>query len=144
MTILTSRLLIDTAAQAVLVCALASSYAVIDARACTTGDEACPAVLRMAKGAVSVTGTGTVSGAHPDYYFKFNARAGQKLAVKVSGGNIKTGPGIPITLPNGTGDAVDENTPYTLPATGDYVIQMHANTMSEGPFGPFSVTLTII
>jgi hypothetical protein len=52
--------------------------------------------------------------------------------------------GIPITLPNGTGDAVDENTPYTLPATGDYVIDMHANTMSEGPFGRFTVTLTII
>ena len=113
------------------------------ARACTKGDQACPVVLHMAKGAVSVTGTGVVSGKHPDYYFKFNASAGQKLTVKVVGGDIKTGPGIPITLPNGASDAVNAGTPYTLPATGDYVILMHANTMSNGPFGRFWMTLTI-
>jgi hypothetical protein len=141
---LTIGSLICTAAQAALIGLLASTYAAIDARACATGDQACPAVLRMAKGATSVTGAGSVSGTSPDYYFKFNARAGQKLTIKVVGGNIKTGPGIPITLPNGGGDAVNENTPYTLPATGDYVIDMHANTMSEGPFGRFTVTLTII
>jgi hypothetical protein len=69
--------------------------------------------------------------------------AGQKMTVSVDGHNLKTGPGIPITLPNGASDAVEENAPYTLPQTGDYVLEIHANTMSDGPFGPFTLTLTI-
>jgi hypothetical protein len=113
------------------------------ARACKTGDQACPAVLHMAKGATSVTGHGSVSGKRPNYYFAFGAGSGQKLTIHTAGRNLKTGPGIPITLPNGSSDAVDENTPYTLPATGRYVIDILANTMSDGPFGPFTVTLTI-
>ena len=85
-----------------------------EAGACTMGDEACPAILRMARGDVSITAEGFVSGERPNYYYEFDARAGQKMTVTVVGGNIKTGPGIPITLPNGKTDAVDENTPYTL------------------------------
>lgn len=115
----------------------------VETRACTRGDEACPVVLHMKQGAVSVTGTGVVSGSRPNFYFKFDARAGQTMTVKVVGGGIKTGPGIPITLPNGGSDAVDVGTPYTWPATGDYIIVMHANTMSDGPFGRFVMTLTI-
>jgi hypothetical protein len=122
---------------------LATVLTTTAAFACIEGDEACPAVLHMAPGAVSITAKGVVSGDRPNYYFQFNARAGQKMTIKVVGGNIKTGPGIPITLPNGKGDAVDENTPYTLPATGNYVILMHANTMSDGPFGAFEMTLII-
>ena len=123
--------------------ALATMLVGTEAGACTMGDEACPAILRMARGDVSITAEGFVSGERPNYYYEFDARGGQKMTVTVVGGNIKTGPGIPITLPNGKTDAVDENTPYTLPATGTYRILMHANTMSDGPFGKFSMTLTI-
>jgi hypothetical protein len=122
---------------------LAATLSATEADGCKKGSEACPAVLHMARGAVSITATGWVSGEQPNYYFQFEARAGQKMTIKVVGGNIKTGPGIPITLPNGTSDAVFENTPYTLPATRNYVILMHANTMSDGPFGTFRMTLTI-
>jgi len=97
----------------------------------------------MAKGAVSITARSEVSGTHPNFFFKFSARSGQKMTVEAVGQNLKTGPGIPITLPNGATDAVDENAPYTLPQTGDYLLEIHANTMSEGPFGPFTLTLTI-
>ena len=90
-----------------------------------------------------VTGRGDVSGSRPNFFFKFDARADQKMTVSVDGHNLKTGPGIPITLPNGASDAVEENAPYTLPQTGDYVLEIHANTMSDGPFGPFTLTLTI-
>lgn len=100
-------------------------------------------VLRMARGAVSVTGHGSVSGTRPNFFFRFDARAGQKMTVKVVGQNLKTGAGIPITLPDGGSDAVDENVPYALPQTGDYSLEIHANTMSDGPFGPFTLTLTI-
>jgi hypothetical protein len=130
-------------AAAVAACALAVVFSATGADACTMGDEACPAILRMARGDVSITAEGFVSGERPNYYYEFDARAGQKMTVSVVGGNIKTGPGIPITLPNGKTDAVDENTPYTLPATGTYTMLMHANTMSDGPFGKFSMTLTI-
>jgi hypothetical protein len=111
--------------------------------ACTPGDEACPVALKMSPGATSIVAHGSVSGARPDAYFKFAARAGQKLTIHIVGGDIKTGPGIPIAFPNGSGDAVDVDTPYALPATGDYVILLHANTMSDGPFGPFVLTLRI-
>jgi hypothetical protein len=112
---------------------LAVALSATEASACTMGDEACPAILRMARGDVSIIAEGFVSVERPNYYYEFDTRAGQKMTVTVVGGNIKTGPG----------DAVDENTPYTLPATGTYVILMHANTMSDGPFGKFSMTLTI-
>jgi hypothetical protein len=35
------------------------------------------------------------------------------------------------------------DTPFALPATGAYVILLHANTMSEGPFGRFELTLQV-
>jgi hypothetical protein len=91
-----------------------------------------------------VVGHGSVSGKRPNFYFKFDARGGQKLTVHVAGRNLKTGAGIPIKLPGGGDDAVDEGVAYTLPATGSYVILIHANTMSDGPFGPFRITLQII
>jgi hypothetical protein len=122
---------------------LAAIWGPAQGQACTPGEEACPVVLKMAPGARSIEATGFVSGEHPDFYFKFDAKAGQKLIIHTEGGGLKTGPGIPITGPNGTQDAVDEDSPYTLPASGDYVIQMHANTMSEGPFGRFRLTLII-
>lgn len=134
-----------TARRAVLIAALASSCAIAAtaATACTAGEEECPAVLKMAPGATSITATGSVSGERPNYYFKLEARAGQNMTLHVVGGGLKTGPGIPITLPDGSSDAVDVDTPYRLPASGVYVILLHANTMSNGPFGRFTMTLTI-
>jgi hypothetical protein len=123
--------------------ALAAASAATEVQACTPGAEACPVVLKMKPGAKAIKASGTVSGAHPNYYFKFEAGVGQKMTIHIVGGNIKTGPGIPITFPDGKGDAVDVDTPYTLPATGAYVIVLHANTMSSGPFGRFTMTLQI-
>jgi hypothetical protein len=110
---------------------------------CQAGDEACPVVLRMKPGSDVIEAAGSVSGEHPNYYFKFDAREGQKATLRVVGGNIKTGPGIPITFPNGDSDALDVGQPFTLPATGTYIILLHANTMSSGPFGRFQITLRI-
>ena len=125
------------------VLAAAALWGPAPGHACSPGEEACPVVLKMAPGARSIEATGAVSGEHPDFYFKFDAKAGQKLILHTEGGGLKTGPGIPITGPSGAQDAVDEDTPYTLPASGDYVILLHANTMSEGPFGRFKLYLII-
>jgi hypothetical protein len=111
--------------------------------ACRAGEEACPAVLRMRRGIDLVEAIGWVSAEHPVYYFKFDARGGQRATIHVAGGTIKTGPGIPITFPGGGTDALDVGAPFTLPATGTYVIELHANRMSDGPFGRFKITLRI-
>lgn len=105
---------------AFLVCTLGLALLAADpaAAACRAGDEACPVVLRMKPGAVSIKASGSVTGERPEYYFKFDGRAGQKMTLHMAGRNLKTGPGIPITLPAGGSDAVDEGVPYTLPATG--------------------------
>jgi hypothetical protein len=110
---------------------------------CRPGDEACPVILKMKPGAMSITATGSVSGERPNFYFQFAARAGQRMTIHTEGGGLKTGPGIPITGPNGFQDALDEDTPFGLPTDGAYVITLHANTMSDGPFGRFEMTLTI-
>jgi hypothetical protein len=121
--------------------AVTATWGTAQGLSCTPGEEACPVVLKMAPGARSIEATGFVSGEHP--IFKFDAKVDQKIIIHTEGGGLKTGPGIPITGPNGTQDAVDEDSPYTLPASGDYVILLHANTMSEGPFGRFRLTLII-
>jgi hypothetical protein len=131
------------AALAACVMAVGGLSAATAAPACTPGAEACPVVLKMAPGATSIRASGSVSGERPDYYFTFEARAGQTLTIHIVGGNIKSGPGIPITFPNGGGGGVDVDTPFALPATGAYVILLHANTMSEGPFGRFELTLQV-
>jgi hypothetical protein len=128
---------------AACVAAMLHAPAWSQARGCQAGEEACPAVLRMKPGADIVEATGSVSAQHPNYYFKFDARAGQKLTLNVTGGGIKTGAGIPITLPGGGSDAVDVGEPFALPQTGTYVIVMHANLMSDGPFGRFHLTMRI-
>jgi hypothetical protein len=123
--------------------AVAICVGTAQASACTPGAQACPVVLRMKPGATTIEATGSVSGEQPDFYFTFAAKAGQTVLIRTVGGGLKTGPGIPITGPNDVQDAVFEDTPYVLPATGSYVIDLHANTMSEGPFGRFQITLTI-
>jgi hypothetical protein len=110
---------------------------------CQIGEEACPAVLRVKRGSNTVEASGWVSGEHPVYYFKFDARAGQHATIHVAGGNIKTGPGIPITMPDGNSDALEVGAPFTLPVTGTYIIELHANTMSSGPFGRFRISLRV-
>jgi hypothetical protein len=45
--------------------------------------------------------TGFVSGEHPDFYFKFDAKADQKIIIHTEGGGLKTGPGIPIARRRG-------------------------------------------
>jgi hypothetical protein len=111
--------------------------------ACVTGDAACPVMLKLKPGETEIRASGTVSGEKPDYYFALAATAGQKIIVHTDGGGLKTGPGIPISGPGGMQDAVDEDAPFTLPATGTYVLDFHANTMSDGPFGRFRMSLKI-
>ncbi len=124
--------------------ALGAGLAPHSARACEKGrTPACAVVLKMKPRQKVIVAQGVVSGAKPDYYFRFVANARQKLTITTHGGGLKTGPGIPLTFPNGSGDAVDEGVPYTLPQSGAYIVLLHANTMSDGPFGRFTMKLAI-
>jgi len=110
---------------------------------CVAGAEECPLVVKVAPGATTVSATGFVTGEKPDFYMTFAAKAGQKLTLHVVGGNLKTGPGVPITFPDGSGGGVFLDQPFVLPQTGAYLVFFHANTMSEGPFGRFRATFVI-
>jgi hypothetical protein len=134
-------LLLRLAALAAGSCALVVSFGAIQATACTPGQQDCPVVLTLKPGASVVEATGSVSAERPDYYFTFVAIAGQTITLHTVGGGLKMP--IPIEAADGTGDDIDEDTPYALRATGAYVILLHANTMSSGPFGRFELTLTI-
>ena len=125
---------------------LALAIATPAAASCVPGDEACPAVVHMAPGATSVLIKGELTKARPTYYFKFTARAGQMLTIDpVKDPGIKWGAGVPITFPGGKGgDAIDPGQPFKLPSSGEYVIELLANTMADNPFGPFVVKLTIV
>jgi hypothetical protein len=48
------------------------------ASACTPGDEACPIVLKMQPGAVSVTESGDLTQNRPTVAFRFEARRGRR------------------------------------------------------------------
>lgn len=93
--------------------------------------------------AVTITTTGIVSREQPDYYVDFTARGGQSLIVHTEGGGLKTSGGIPIQGPGGFEDGIEPDSAYRLPADGRYVLAFHANLMSEGPFGRFTLTVTI-
>ena len=128
----------------VAVVALGAGFAATAAYACERGRTPdCAVVLKMSPHKKVIVAQGVVSGLKPDYYFRFAAKARQKLIIITHGGGLKTGPGIPLTLPNSSGGALEEGVPYRLPQTGSYFVMLHANTMSNGPFGRFTMRMTI-
>ena len=111
--------------------------------ACTPGDDACPIVLMMDPGAVSVTTSGELTLKRPNLAFRFEARAGQTAVVQVHGPVTKSQ--LPLSGPireDASGD-FNQDQPFKLPASGIYSFTLYANMMADGAFGPFELTLTI-
>ena len=113
------------------------------ASACTPGDDACPIVLKMIAGAVSVTTSGELTLKRPSSAFRFEARAGQTVLVHVHGPVTKSQ--LPLSGPISVdaGGDFNQDQPFKLPASGVYSFTLYANMMAEGAFGPFELTLTI-
>jgi hypothetical protein len=111
--------------------------------ACTPGDEACPIVLKMQPGAVSVTESGDLTQNRPTIAFRFEARAGQTVVVHVSGPATKGQ--LPLSGPISADQGGDfyQDQPFKLPASGVYTFTVYANMMADGAFGRFELTLTI-
>jgi hypothetical protein len=111
--------------------------------ACTPGDDACPVVLKMDPGAVSVVTSGELTLNHPSSAFRFEARAGQTVVVHVRGPVTKSHLSLsgPISV-EASGD-FNQDQPFKLPAGGVYAFTLYADMMADGAFGPFELTLTI-
>jgi len=123
---------------------LAMGIATSASAGCVIGSEACPSVLRMHRGSTKIAVSGKVSADKPDYFSRFSARAGQILILHAEGGGLKTSGGIDLSHPaSGFNDSVEADTPFRLPENGVYVIHLRANTMSEGPFGRFVLSIAI-
>ena len=113
------------------------------ASACTPGDEACPIVLKMQPGAVSVTESGDLTQNRPTVAFRFEARAGQTVVVHVSGPATKGQLPLSGPISEDAGGDFYQDTPFKLPASGIYTLTVYANMMADGAFGRFMLTLTI-
>ncbi len=111
--------------------------------ACTPGEDACPIVLKMDLGAVSVTTSGELTLKRQSFAFRFEARAGQTAVVHVRGPVTKSQ--LPLFGPisvDASGD-FNQDQPFKLPASGVYGFTLYADMMADGAFGPFELTLTI-
>lgn len=107
--------------------------------ACAGGSDGCPIWLHLRPGSVGITVRGRLTPIRSRYSYAFRASAGQKLTWAFSGPMVRTllrypsgdsvGPGLPDIIP--------------LPSSGTYVFTISANTMAEGIFGPFELTLHI-
>ena len=132
------RLGLAVAAAALLVLTLAGP-----ASACTPGEDACPIVLKMVAGAVSVTTAGELTLKRPSLAFRFEARAGQTVLVHLRGPVTKSQLPLSGPIPVEAGGDFNQDQPFKLPASGVYGFTLYANMMAEGAFGPFELTLTI-
>src|ERR1700722_1849179 len=133
------RLGLAVAATGVLMLAVATE----PASACTPGDDACPIVLKMVPGAVSVTTSGELTLKRPSSAFQFEARAGQAVVVHVHGPVTKSQLPLSGPISADAGGDFNQDQPFKLPARGVYSFTLYANMMAEGAFGPFELTLTI-
>jgi hypothetical protein len=113
------------------------------ASACTAGDDACPIVLKMDPGAVSVTSSGELSVNRPNLAFQFEARAGQTVVVHVHGPVTKNHLSMSGPISEQAAGDFNQDQPFQLPASGVYGFTLYADMMADGAFGPFELALTI-
>ena len=113
------------------------------ASACVLGDGACPIVLKMDPGAVSVTASGELNVNRPNLAFQFEARGGQTVVVHVRGPVTKNHLPLSGPISEEASGEFNQDQPFKLPASGVYGFALYANMMADGAFGPFELTLTI-
>jgi hypothetical protein len=69
----------------------------------------------------------------------FRAEDGQRLSVKETGAVVR----LTLTYPDGHTDGPGLPEGLLLPGRGTYVLAVSPDTMADGAFGKFTLTLTI-
>jgi len=103
------------------------------------GSAANPIELKMQVGTDIITVHGVLRQNLDCCAYTFKAAAGQKLYYKVSGAVTR----LVITSPDGDSDGPNFESPKTLPQAGAYTLSVSPDTMADGAYGPFTLTLTI-
>ena len=103
------------------------------------GSAANPIELKMQVGTDIITVHGVLRQNLDCCAYTFKAAAGQKLYYKVSGAVTR----LVITSPDGDSDGPNFESPKTLPQAGAYTLSVSPDTMADGAFGPFTMTLRI-
>jgi hypothetical protein len=102
------------------------------------GSAADPIPIHMKRGADRVRISGVLTQGADCCAYRFAAYGGQTLKLKVTGAAVR----MVLSYPDGHSDGpLGEVTP--LPADGSYVLSLTPDTMADGAFGPFKLTLTI-
>jgi len=102
------------------------------------GSEHDPIVIHMKRGTDTITLTGELRQNVDCCTYLLKARAGQTLQYTVTGAAVRA----TMTYPDGHGDGPFAGT-IPLPADGTYLFSISPDTMADGAFGHFKLTLTI-
>jgi hypothetical protein len=123
-----------------LVCSAGLALALMAAPAlAASGSAADPIVLHMKRGTDIIRLHGALVQNVDCCTYKFTAMAGQKLHWKQTGAVAR----ILLQYPDGHTDGPGLPEPTLLPADGDYLLTLSPDTMADGAFGKFTLTLTI-
>jgi hypothetical protein len=109
------------------------------AAAARPGDDKHPIALHMALGTDAITVRGVLSQRYDCCSYTFKAHAGQTLHWTLTGPATRMG----IYYPDGDGINPGLPDPTPLPQTGTYLLQVQPDTMADGAFGPFTLTVRI-
>lgn len=106
---------------------------------CSHGSKSSSIWLKLRPGYHQVTVHGELTPKHSSYSYSFKARAGEKLTWNFNGPMVRT----MIRYPTGETDGPGLPNDIALTRTGAYTFTVSSNTMAEGIYGPFELTLQL-
>ena len=119
--------------------ALALAAMMVGVAAAQVGNPAMPIDLKMARGTDRLVVRGTLTQGVACCTYVFKARAGQTLYWRETGAAVR----LTIGYPDGRMQGPDFANPLPLPVSGAYTLAVSPDTMANGAYGPFTLTLRI-
>jgi|KBSSwiStaDraftv2_1062776.scaffolds.fasta_scaffold612966_2 hypothetical protein len=106
---------------------------------CSRGSDGCAITLKLRPSCRRITVHGELTREHNRYSYAFKAQAGQKLTWTFNGPTVRT----MIRYPTGETEGPGLPNDISLTRTGTYTFTVNSNTMAEGIFGSFDLTLQL-